>query len=128
LAGLVIALGVLLATLGLAGPVEVIGVLGNVLSYARLMAIGLASVMLAVVAARLGGLVENVVVGALVATLVHGLNLALGVFDSTVQGLRLHYVEFFSKFVEPGGVPYAPFASALPESGRPTGSRPTKGG
>lgn len=123
LAGLVIALGVLLATLGLAGPVEVIGVLGNVLSYARLMAIGLSSVMLAVVAARLGGLVENVVIGALVATLVHGLNLALGVFDSTVQGLRLHYVEFFSKFVEPGGVPYAPFASSLPEPGRGSGSR-----
>jgi V/A-type H+-transporting ATPase subunit I len=128
LAGLVVALGVLLAALGLAGPVEMILVLGNVLSYARLMAIGLASVMLAVVAARLGGLVQNLVVGALVATLVHGLNLALAVFDSTVQGLRLHYVEFFSKFVEPGGVPYAPFASALPESGRPMGSRPTEGG
>jgi V/A-type H+-transporting ATPase subunit I len=103
------------------------GMLGNIISYARLMAIGLASVMLAVVAARLAGLFENVLVGALVAALVHALNLVLGVFDSTVQGLRLHYVEFFTKFVEPGGVRYAPFASALPAGDRPSGRGPTGG-
>jgi V/A-type H+/Na+-transporting ATPase subunit I len=127
LASLVIALAVLIATLGLAGPIEVMGMLGNIVSYARLMAIGLASVMLAVVAARLAGLFENVIVGALVAALVHTLNLVLGVFDSTVQGLRLHYVEFFTKFVEPGGVRYAPFASALPALDRPSGRGPTGG-
>ncbi len=126
LGSLVLALAVLIATLGLAGPIEVMGMLGNVISYARLMAIGLASVMLAVVAARLAGLFENVIVGALVAALIHALNLVLGVFDSTVQGLRLHYVEFFTKFVEPGGVRYAPFASALPARDRPSGSRPDR--
>jgi V/A-type H+-transporting ATPase subunit I len=127
LGSLVLALAVLIATLGLAGPIEVMGMLGNIISYARLMAIGLASVMLAVVAARLAGLFENVIAGALVAALVHALNLVLGVFDSTVQGLRLHYVEFFTKFVEPGGVRYAPFASALPAGDRASGSGPTGG-
>ena len=127
LGALVVALAVLIATLGLAGPIEVMGALGNIVSYARLMAIGLASVMLAVVAARLAGLFENVIVGALVAALVHSMNLALGVFDSTVQGLRLHYVEFFTKFVEPGGVRYEPFASALSARDRPSGGVPTGG-
>lgn len=113
LALLAIALAVLIASLGIAGPIEAIGVLGNVLSYARLMAIGMASVMLALVANSLGGIVGNVVIGLIVAGLLHGVNLVLGFFDATVQGLRLHYVEFFSKFVEPGGTRYEPFASVL---------------
>lgn len=113
LAVLAVALGVLIASIGLAGPIEAVGMLGNVLSYARLMAIGMASVMLAVVANRLGGVAGNVVIGFFVAAVLHGVNIVLGFFDSSVQGLRLHYVEFFSKFVEPGGTRYEPFRSAL---------------
>jgi V/A-type H+-transporting ATPase subunit I len=113
LALLAVALAVLLASLGIAGPIEAIGVLGNVLSYARLMAIGMASVMLALVANSLGGIIGNVLIGLVVAALLHGVNLVLGFFDATVQGLRLHYVEFFTKFVEPGGTRYEPFASVL---------------
>lgn len=127
LAALLVALIVLVATAGLAGPIEVIGVLGNVLSYARLMAIGLASVMLALVANRLGGLLENVVLGVVVAAVIHALNLVLGFFDSSVQGMRLHYVEFFSKFVEPGGVRYEPFVSALARDGTRLPVRPSGG-
>jgi V/A-type H+-transporting ATPase subunit I len=112
-AALVGALAVLVATLGLAGPIELLGVVGNILSYARLMAIGLASVMLALVANALGTLSHDLLVGAIVAVLLHSLNLALGFFDSSIQGLRLHYVEFFSKFVEPGGVRFEPFESVL---------------
>ena len=113
IAALSVSLVVLIASLGLAGPIEAIGMLGNVLSYARLMAIGMASVMLAIVANRLGGTIGNVAVGLIVAGLLHAVNLVLGFFDASVQGLRLHYVEFFSKFVEPGGTRYEPFASAL---------------
>jgi V/A-type H+-transporting ATPase subunit I len=115
IAGAALVLGVVLVvlTVGIAGPVELIGVFGNVLSYARLMAIGLAGVMLAVVADRLGGAIPNVLVGALVAGLFHALNIGLGFFDASIQGVRLHYVEFFTKFVEPGGTPYRPFVSAL---------------
>lgn len=111
---LAVAVAVLIGTLGLAGPIEAIGMLGNVLSYARIMAIGMASVMLAITANRLGGVAGSVLVGVLIAGLVHAVNLVLGFFDSSVQGLRLHYVEFFGKFVESGGTRYAPFASSLP--------------
>ena len=126
LAVIVVALIVLVATLGIYGPIEVIGAFGNVLSYARLMAIGLASVMLAMVANRLGGLFDNLLVAVLVAGAIHALNISLGFFDSSIQGLRLHYVEFFSKFVEPGGIRYEPFASAI-VGGSPE-LRPARGG
>ncbi|MGZ6372819.1 MAG: V-type ATP synthase subunit I [Candidatus Limnocylindria bacterium] len=117
IAVLAVALAVLIASLGMAGPIEAIGMLGNVLSYARLMAIGMASVMLALVANRLAGLGGNLVVGLLIATLLHAVNVVLGFFDATVQGLRLHYIEFFTKFVEPGGAPYQPFACVLDRIG-----------
>jgi V/A-type H+-transporting ATPase subunit I len=55
----------------------------------------------------------SVVFGVLVAIVLHSLNLGLGIFDASVQGLRLHLVEFFTKFVEPGGTAYAPFTSSL---------------
>jgi V/A-type H+-transporting ATPase subunit I len=110
---LVIALVTMTATLGLAGPIEVMGLVGNVLSYARLMAIGLASVMLALIANRMGGLTENVLIGVVIAVCFHALAFVLGFFDASVQGLRLHYVEFFSRFVEPGGTRYDPFAAAI---------------
>lgn len=104
---------ILAATLGLGGPLEMMGVVGNVLSYARLMAIGLASVMLALIANRMGSLAESVVLGFVIAAVFHVLAFVLGFFDASVQGLRLQYVEFFSKFAEPSGVRYEPFVSVL---------------
>lgn len=90
-------------------PLEVINTVGNILSYVRIMAIGMASVVLALLATLFGGMIQNVVVAAIVVLLIHSLNLALGIIDPTIQGLRLQYVEFFSKFFLGGGVPYAPF-------------------
>jgi V/A-type H+/Na+-transporting ATPase subunit I len=125
LVGLAIAIAVLVASLGIAGPIEAIGILGNVLSYARIMAIGMASVMLAITANRLGGVAGSLLAGILVAGALHAVNLVLGFVDSSIQGLRLHYVEFFGRFVEPGGTRYEPFASALVGS---SASVPAEGG
>lgn len=98
----------LLVSGGLLAPLEMLKTIGNVVSYARLMAIGLTSVLLATVANRLGGLSGSIVAGIFVAGLLHLFNLLLGIFAPTVHALRLHYVEFFSKFFEPGGHDYHP--------------------
>jgi len=106
---LLISFPVLIAIEGLIAPVELLATLGNVLSYARVMALGTASVMLAVVANRMAGALGSVAVGVLFALLFHLVNFALGIFSPTIHALRLHYVEFFGKFYSPGGVKYQPF-------------------
>ncbi|GAA1553419.1 V-type ATP synthase subunit I [Kribbella sancticallisti] len=106
------ALGLLL------GPLDLLGALGNVLSYLRLAAVGLASTYLAEVANQLGAR-GPLLLGILVATLFHALNLALAAFSPTIQALRLHYVEFFGQFHEGGGRLFAPLGGSVadgPES------------
>ena len=116
IAALVVGIVLLGASLGwlglLMGPIEFIGVVGNILSYLRIAAIGLASVYLARVANDMVGSIGNVVVGIIIAVLIHALNLVLGTFSPTIHSLRLHYVEFFRKFYEGGGRPFEPFRSA----------------
>ena len=93
---------------GLLAPLELLKSIGNIISYVRIMAIGLTSVLLAFVANNLGGLTGDVLTGVVVAGLLHLLNLILGVFSPTIHSLRLHYVEFFSKFMEHGGRRFQP--------------------
>lgn len=113
IAALIVGIVLLSASLGwlgiLMGPIEFIGLIGNVLSYLRIAAIGLASVYLAKIANEIAGLLGSLIVGIIVAVLIHALNLVLGAFSPTIHSLRLHYVEFFRKFYEGGGRPYQPF-------------------
>ena len=99
---------VLFFTGGLLAPLELLKSIGNIISYVRIMAIGLTSVLLAFVANRLGGETGDIITGILVAGLLHLLNIVLGVFSPTIHSLRLHYVEFFSKFMEHGGRRFEP--------------------
>lgn len=117
---LAIAIVLLVYSVGVAGPLEIFGVMGNILSYTRLVAVGLASVILAQVANDLAGHTGSILLGFVVGALFHGLNLALGLFSPTVHSLRLQYVEFFGRFFQPGGRPYAPFRCHL---GRPDEER-----
>ncbi len=93
---------------GLLAPLELLKSFGNIISYVRIMAIGLCSVLLAQVANQLGGMSGDLVAGFLVAGILHFFNLLLGVFAPTVHALRLHYVEFFSKFLDFGGRQFKP--------------------
>ncbi len=94
---------------GMRGAIEVMGSIGNILSYARIMAIGMASVILAMVANELGGAVGVLVIGVIIAVLLHTLNVILAMFSPSIHSMRLHIVEFYSKFYEGGGELYTPF-------------------
>jgi len=100
---------IILLSEGIIGAIELIKSIGNILSYARIMALGVASVMMTLVANRLGEMTGNIVLGIIVASIIHALNITIGIFSPAIQSLRLHYVEFFSKFYKPGGRKYAPF-------------------
>lgn len=111
---IVVALPLILLGAGVFGTIEVMSMVGNILSYARLMAIGMASVILAMVANRLSGAFEFAVIGIIVALLLHALNVVLAMFSPSIHAVRLHLVEFFSKFYEGGGIPYRPFKREVP--------------
>ncbi|MCL4691212.1 MAG: hypothetical protein KJ060_01680 [Candidatus Hydrogenedentes bacterium] len=103
--------GLLVWAVGAMAPImalEVVSLIGNVLSYCRLMALGLAGVLVADLANELaGGL--GLLIGVPLALAVHAFNIGLGMFSPTIHSLRLNYVEFLPKFYKPEGKGYKPF-------------------
>lgn len=116
---IVLAVGLIILALSMGkigfflGPIEFIGVIGNVLSYLRIAALGLASVFLAKVANDMAGMVGSVIAGVVIAMIIHALNLIIGMLSPTIQSLRLQYVEFFRKFYEGGQYSFTPFQKRI---------------
>ncbi|NUM53683.1 MAG: hypothetical protein HUU46_08570 [Candidatus Hydrogenedentes bacterium] len=111
IAGLAVCFVMLIYALGAMGLVmflEVISLFGNVLSYCRLMALGLAGVIIADLANALGAALPWYI-GIPAAALVHTFNIGLSIFSPTLHSLRLNYVEFLPKFYHPEGRSYKPF-------------------
>ena len=87
--------------------------LSDVLTYSRLLALGLATGVVAKVVNILGSLAGSGVVGIIVfiAVFLFGtvFNLAINALGAYVHSCRLQYVEFFGKFYTGGGKPFEPF-------------------
>ncbi len=103
--------------LGLYSLYGISGYLGDILSYSRLVALGLGSGTVAMIVNTLAkqALAAPAVGMALAAAIFvvgHLFNLAINLLGAFVHSCRLQYVEFFTKFYESGGRPYAPFRFA----------------
>ncbi len=98
---------------GVSSLYNITAYLSDVLSYSRLLALGLATGVIASVINTMGSLGGPGVVGAIVLLVVFVagtvLNLAINTLGTFVHTSRLQYVEFFGKFFEGGGKAFEPF-------------------
>ncbi len=103
---------------GLYNLYGITGYLGDVLSYARLLALGLATGGIAMVinaVALMAKGIPGVGYAAMILVLAggHTLNIAVNALGGFVHSARLQYVEFYPKFFEGGGKRFKPFAREL---------------
>ncbi len=129
---ILVSLACLVKLEGIAGFIEIFGLISNIFSYLRLIALGISGAILATVisgipidvGALVGmftgahpfdlGIILNVVAFALLMVVGHAIAFVLGMFESSIQSLRLHYVEFFSKFYQGGGIDFSPLRKPVP--------------
>ena len=97
---------------GLLGLYGVINYASDILSYSRILALGLASAVIAMVINLLTGLAgvgpAMLIVAIPLMVVAHLLSLALNLLGTFVHTSRLQFIEFFGKFFEEGGEPFAP--------------------
>lgn len=88
--------------------------LSDILSYARLMALMLATSVIAMVFNTLGALPSSMLFKTILFVLVfiigHLFNIGVNIIGTYVHAARLQYLEYFDKFYEGDGIPFAPLA------------------
>ena len=99
---------------GIANLYDITGYVSDLLSFSRLMALGLTTAAMSMVFNKLGVMVSAGIVGKVFMVVIllvgHAINFGLNALGAYVHTLRLQYVELFSKFYEGGGRPFKPFA------------------
>ena len=105
---IIAAIGILIWANGAFGLMDIFGFLGDVLSFARLLALCLATGGIAMTVNILAQMIDNMVpfAGIVLAVIIfifgHIANFAFQVLGAFINALRLNYVEFFSQFFMAG--------------------------
>ncbi|MBQ9098183.1 MAG: hypothetical protein IJY50_01995 [Clostridia bacterium] len=99
---------------GLLGLYDLVSYASDLLSYSRVLALGLAAGVIAqvvnILATLKGGTFLGFILMIVVFVIGHLLNLVINVLGTFVHTSRLQYIEFFNKFYEEGGTPFRPMA------------------
>lgn len=99
---------------GLASLYDITGYISDLMSYSRLLALGLTTGVMGMVfntlSTMFGTSALSIIPMLLIFVLGHAINFGLNVLGSYVHTMRLQYVEMFAKFYEGGGRAFAPFA------------------
>ena len=97
---------------GLWGLYGISSYIGDLVSYTRLMAIGLSGGFIAASFNMLIGMIPapfNIIFGVFIFVFAQMFNLLLSALGAFVHSARLQYVEYFSKFYEGGGIAFKAF-------------------
>lgn len=99
---------------GLASLYDITSYISDLLSYSRLLALGLTTGVMAQVfnmlATMLGTSIPGIIFMIVIFVVGHLVTIGLNALGSYVHTMRLQYVEMFSKFYEGGGKPFEPFS------------------
>lgn len=111
---IIIGILLVLKSEGTQSLMEIPSVISHILSYTRLVGILLASVILAQVinlifVSSLSGSIPFIIGGVVILVFGQLFNIVIALFEGGIQGARLIYVEFFSKFFEGNGNMFKPF-------------------
>ncbi len=98
---------------GFSGLYGLVNLLSDVLSYARLFGLGLASGAIGMAFNTLGSMffsipIAGYAIGIIILVPLHAFNLGIGVLGAYVHNARLQFLEFYGKFYEGGGRPFSP--------------------
>jgi len=98
---------------GVGSLMDITGYLSDILSYARLFGLGLATGVIGMIVNQMAGMMAHGwgwIAAVIIFVGVHLFNLAINSLGAYVHSTRLQYVEFFGKFFVDGGIPFKKFA------------------